>query len=510
MRYTVVALLLAALTASAVRAQSPQRESPSSSELQDQPREEEVVLPVKPQPGAPLRLSVKAYRMADSGFFRFKASVENVSDRDIGAYSIRRAAVGDEKSGHESWGGRLPEFWRPGIALRPGQVDERQNPGQNPWTPPPSRLSPQDTFEVHSVVFVDGTIWCADVCPAAELQAGRLAGGRAATERLLKVLSGGGLDAVVTALREKVAEDDPVPAVVVTTGPLVDIKPPRGHSKEWEEGFRDATKSVADTLWEGYVHQGTGGIERRLRDAYRVEVAQEPPDPCADAKAQVTRLEGRLRDWPALGRYREANAKIAPPAKGEQRVVFMGDSITDNWDDPKYGGFFPGKPYLDRGISGQTTPQMLIRFRPDVLALKPRVVVILAGTNDLAGNTGPTTLEAIEENLASMAELAWANDIRVVLASLLPVSDYEKRDGRAVVQTVRRPPAQILALNGWMKSYAAAHGATYLDYHTATADEKGFLKDELSDDGLHPNAKGYEVMAPLAERAIAAALKKKR
>lgn len=239
--------------------------------------------------------------------------------------------------------------------------------------------------------------------------------------------------------------------------------------------------------------------------------AQNAQDPCAEAKAQVTRLEGRLKDWPALGRYRDANAKVAPPSKGERRVVFMGDSITDGWDDPKYGGFFPGRPYVDRGISGQTTPQMLIRFRPDVLALKPTVVVILAGTNDLAGNTGASTLEAIEDNLASMAELAYANNIRVVLASLLPVSDYEKtRDGKPVIRTAQRPPAQILALNEWMKSYAAAHGSTYLDYHAAMADEKGFLRDELSDDGLHPNAKGYEVMAPLAERSIAAALKKKR
>lgn len=239
--------------------------------------------------------------------------------------------------------------------------------------------------------------------------------------------------------------------------------------------------------------------------------AQTTPDPCAEAKTQVSRLEGRLKDWPALGRYRDADAKDALPLKGVKRVVFMGDSITDLWDDPKFGGFFPGKPYLDRGISGQTTPQMLIRFRPDVLALKPSVVVILAGTNDLAANTGPTTLEAIEDNLVSMAELAYANNIRVVFASLLPVSDYEKtRDGKPVIRTAQRPPTQILALNGWMKSYAAAHGSTYLDYHSAMADEKGFLKDELSDDGLHPNAKGYEVMAPLAERAIEAAFKKKR
>jgi lysophospholipase L1-like esterase len=232
-------------------------------------------------------------------------------------------------------------------------------------------------------------------------------------------------------------------------------------------------------------------------------------DPCAEAKAQAARAEAVLKDWPALSRYREANAKLAPPSKGERRVVFMGDSITDSWDDPRYGGFFPGSPYVNRGISGQTTPQMLIRFRPDVLALKPAAVVILAGTNDLAGNTGPTTLEVVEGNLASMAELARASGVRVVLASLLPVSDYETRDGKPVIQTARRPPEQIRALNAWIKAYAAAHGATYLDYYAATADEQGFLKDELSDDGLHPNAKGYASMAPLAERAVAEALRKK-
>ena len=238
--------------------------------------------------------------------------------------------------------------------------------------------------------------------------------------------------------------------------------------------------------------------------------APTPADPCAEVQTQARRLEARLRDWPALARYREANTKIAPPAKDEQRVVFMGDSITDLWDEPRFGGFFPGKPYIDRGISGQTTPQMLIRFRPDVLALRPRAVVILAGTNDIAGNTGPATLEAIEDNLASMAELARAHGIRVVLASVLPVSDYDKtRDGRAIIRTEQRPPAQIKALNEWLKKYAADNGATYLDYYSTLADDRGFLQDELSDDGLHPNAKGYAVMAPLAERAIAAALKKK-
>ena len=214
-------------------------------------------------------------------------------------------------------------------------------------------------------------------------------------------------------------------------------------------------------------------------------------------------------DWPNLARYNEDNKKVAPPTKHEQRVVFMGDSITDSWDNPVYGGFFPGKPYINRGISGQTTPQMLIRFRPDVVAHSPKVVVILAGTNDLAGNTGPTTLGAIEDNLKSMAELASANGIRVVLASVLPVSDYEMRDNKPLTQTVRRSPAQILALNTWLQEFAKLRGHVYLDYFSAMVDDKGFLKDELSDDGLHPNAQGYAVMAPLTEAAIAASLKRK-
>src|SRR6266481_2687623 len=148
-----------------------------------------------------------------------------------------------------------------------------------------------------------------------------------------------------------------------------------------------------------------------------------PTDPCAELKAQAGRSEARLKDWPALARYHETNTKVTAPVKNERRVVFMGDSITDGWSRPQYGGFFPGKPYINRGISGQTTPQMLIRFRPDVIALKPEVVVILAGTNDIAGNTGPMTLEAIEDNLASMFELARANGVRIVIASVLPVSD---------------------------------------------------------------------------------------
>jgi lysophospholipase L1-like esterase len=234
---------------------------------------------------------------------------------------------------------------------------------------------------------------------------------------------------------------------------------------------------------------------------------QTPIQECTELKTRIDRAENRLNDWPALARYHDDNTKTVPPAKNEQRVVFMGDSITDSWDNPAFGGFFPGKPYINRGISGQTTPQMLIRFRSDVIALKPKVVVILAGTNDLAGNTGPTTLEAIEDNLTAMAELATANGIRVVFASVLPVSDYEIRDSKPIVQTLRRPPDQILALNKWLKEFARANHHVYLDYFTAMADDKGFLKDELSNDGLHPNSQGYVVMAPLAEAAIAASLK---
>ena len=231
-----------------------------------------------------------------------------------------------------------------------------------------------------------------------------------------------------------------------------------------------------------------------------------PPD-CAEMKTRLERAETRLNDWPALGRYRDDNAKVGAPAKNESRVVFMGDSITDSWDSPTMGGFFPGKPYVNRGISGQTTPQMLIRFRRDVMELQPKVVVILAGTNDLAGNTGPTTLEAIEDNFKSMAELANAHGIRVVFASLLPVSDYELRDGKPIIQTVRRPPHQIVALNNWIKEFAKRHHYVYLDYFSAMVDDKGFFKHELSYDGLHPNAAGYAVMAPLAEAAIASSLK---
>jgi len=224
------------------------------------------------------------------------------------------------------------------------------------------------------------------------------------------------------------------------------------------------------------------------------------PDP-VKLKADLDRATRTLQDWPNLKRYHDANESVAAPAAGEERVVFMGDSITDGWGK-RYGQFFPGKPYLNRGISGQTTPQMLIRFRPDVIALKPKAVVILAGTNDISGNTGPSTLGMIEDNLASMVDLAEKNGIRVVLSSVMPVCDYIQK------QTTRRPNEQIVALNKWIKEYAGSHGVVYLDYYTPMLDDKGVLKQELTYDGLHPNSAGYEVMMPLAQKAIDQALGK--
>lgn len=222
-----------------------------------------------------------------------------------------------------------------------------------------------------------------------------------------------------------------------------------------------------------------------------------PEHPTADQKADI---EWRLNDWPQLGRYAKDNAALPPVKAGEKRVVFMGDSITDNWGR-SVGEFFPGKGYINRGISGQTTPQMLVRFRADVIALKPTVVVILAGTNDLAGNTGPSSLQMIEDNLTSMAELARANGIRVVMTDLLPISNYHDK-----TSSQRRPPADIIALNAWIRAYAAREHLGFVDYFTAAVDKSGQLRAELSDDGLHPNAAGYAVMAPLVQKAIDNAL----
>jgi lysophospholipase L1-like esterase len=212
-----------------------------------------------------------------------------------------------------------------------------------------------------------------------------------------------------------------------------------------------------------------------------------------------TEVYSEAQDWANLDRYKSENAKLGPPLKGEKRIVFMGNSITEGWGslDPE---FFKGKHYINRGISGQTTPQMLVRFRADVINLKPTVVVILAGTNDIAGNTGSSTLEMIEDNLTSMAELAKANGILVILSSVLPVFDYPWKPGM-------NPVVKIAKLNEWIKHYANQHGLIYLDYYSSMADERKGLKSAYTIDGVHPNEAGYKIMAPLTEEAIAKALK---
>ncbi|HYP12398.1 MAG TPA: SGNH/GDSL hydrolase family protein [Bryobacteraceae bacterium] len=228
--------------------------------------------------------------------------------------------------------------------------------------------------------------------------------------------------------------------------------------------------------------------------------AQTVPQTEAEkAQAELTRARRTLSDWPNLARYAAENAKVAPAAPDEERVVFMGDSITDAWGR-QYPRFFPGKPYINRGIGGQTTAQMLLRFRPDVIAHKPKAVLILAGTNDIAGNTGPYSFEATKNNLMSMVDLARANNIKVILATVMPVDDYHRN------QTTRRPPEKIIELNNWIKSYAGQNKLTLLDYHSAMVDEKGWMKQELTTDGLHPHEKGYALIEPLAQKAIAETL----
>ncbi len=215
---------------------------------------------------------------------------------------------------------------------------------------------------------------------------------------------------------------------------------------------------------------------------------------------RASRIAVYTDDFGQLARYRDANSSLKAPAPGENRVVFFGDSITDIW---KLEDYFAGKPYINRGIGGQTTPQMLARFRQDVIDLHPQVVVILAGTNDIAGNTGPMSLGDIEANYSSMAELARAHNIRVVFSSILPVHNYTPKAQEFFAQ---RPPEKILELNRWLKDYCAAKTLAYLDYFNSMVDEKGLLKRDLAEDGLHPNPAGYKIMAPLAEQAITKAL----
>ncbi|RVT96581.1 acylhydrolase [Mucilaginibacter limnophilus] len=225
--------------------------------------------------------------------------------------------------------------------------------------------------------------------------------------------------------------------------------------------------------------------------------------PSDDAEKLRRHMEDRVHyDWAFNKRFTDDNAKLSTPAAGEKRVVFMGNSITEGWSntDPD---FFKGKSYVNRGISGQTTPQMLVRFRQDVIDLKPSVVIILAGINDIAQNTGPATLEFTFGNIASMAELARANGIKVVLSSVLPAYDFPWHPGL-------EPAPKVMKLNAMLKEYADKNNIVYVDYFSAMADERKGLPADLAHDGVHPNLKGYKIMEPLAEKAIAEALKRKK
>lgn len=214
-----------------------------------------------------------------------------------------------------------------------------------------------------------------------------------------------------------------------------------------------------------------------------------------------TMIPTYMNDFAQLARYREANEALTAPKPGERRVVFFGDSITDGWQLDQY---FSGKGYINRGISGQTTSQMLLRFQQDVIRLRPAVVVILAGTNDIAGNTGPISLPDIEANFGSMAELARANGIKMIVSSVTPVHNYTPQAQNFFLQ---RDPTKILALNAWLKNYCAVNGLVYLDYFSAMVDNRGLLRENLATDGLHPADAGYRIMASLAEDAIEQAMK---
>jgi lysophospholipase L1-like esterase len=219
-----------------------------------------------------------------------------------------------------------------------------------------------------------------------------------------------------------------------------------------------------------------------------------------DLERLVNAQRKLLTDWAGLTHYGSEDTEVPPPKPGENRIVFIGDDLTENWGEGQTP-FFPGKPYINRGIRRQTSPQMLVRFRQDVISLKPKVVIIQAGSNDLASYTGPATEGVIGENLMSMVELAKANGIRVVLASVTPVCDCFTH------QTGRRPQGKIIGLNSWIRNYATASGSVYLDYYKALADGRN-LKTELTTDGVLLNDAAYELLAPLAEKAIAEALAK--
>ena len=226
----------------------------------------------------------------------------------------------------------------------------------------------------------------------------------------------------------------------------------------------------------------------------------------------ATMLAEQLQDWNQLGRYHDANNELMKRPVEPGRVIFIGDSITDGY---RLEEAFPVKSYVNRGICGLTTAQMLVRFYPDVIALKPAVVIMLAGTNDIARNNGPQTLEMIQQNIMAMTELAQLHGVKVVLCALMPISDRTiipagGRGGgptpRPRIQSAQRPPADLLKFNAWLKSYATEKGAVYADYYTATVDAQGFLREGYTNDGLHPNAQGYTLMTPVASAAIAEAL----
>ena len=204
------------------------------------------------------------------------------------------------------------------------------------------------------------------------------------------------------------------------------------------------------------------------------------------------------QDWANLNKYKKQNFKLGPPKISGNRIVFMGNSITEDWSSI-YPQYFSENDYINRGISSQTTPQMLIRFKADVIDLKPIIVVILAGTNDIAGNTGPATVKMITDNIISMAELATSNNIRVILSSIPPADDYPWSPGK-------NPPKKIIAVNTVLKKYANQNSLTYLDYYTSMVDNNNELKKKYTYDGVHPNKKGYELMSILADQAISETL----
>ncbi|MCU1322564.1 MAG: Capsular biosynthesis protein [Acidobacteriaceae bacterium] len=265
--------------------------------------------------------------------------------------------------------------------------------------------------------------------------------------------------------------------------------------------LRGLRLTVAMVMVPGLMGLGEVGFGQSPAGTSAVQAA--PPAAVAaapDAAKQIATMQAKLNDWPQLGRYAAENAALGGTPKRQKRVVFYGDSITDGWGRrPNTGTFFPGKAYVNRGISGQTTPQMVVRFRQDVIDLNPSAVVILAGTNDVAGNTGPMTPKMTEDNFTSMADLAKVNGIKVIIASITPAFDYPWKKGL-------EPAGKIKELNTWLETFCKDRGLTYLDYYAALTDEQGGMKTGTSFDGVHPNAAGYAIMTPLAEAAIQQAL----